>query len=150
MFVKYIFSVFSLSRNWRVCSHYIKKVPCLIADYDVIQRAKNPKYTPLERTRKSSGPYGYTPTVPSRYSKDDDDLDHQQELFNIQCEAVRLSAHYRKQPEMINMMDEYNDGELEDLEEVILEVDDGVDDFEDEEEANAKRKEKAKKKKEEL
>ncbi|XP_017482832.1 PREDICTED: unconventional myosin-Id-like [Rhagoletis zephyria] len=123
-----------LSRNWRVCSHYIKKVPCLIADYDVIQRAKNPKYTPLERTRKTSGPYGYTPTVPSRYSKDDDDLDHQQELFNIQCEAVRLSAHYRKQPEMINMMEDYSDGELEDLEEVILEADDGVDDFEDEEE----------------
>lgn len=51
---------------------------------------------------------------------------------------------------MINMMDDYNDGELEDLEEVILEVDDGVDDFEDEEEENAKRKAKDKKKKEEL
>lgn len=67
-----------------------------MSDFDVIQRAKNPKYTPLRRKRISMGPYSTPLMITSRYSKDEDDIEHQSELFTIHCDAIRLSMQYKQ------------------------------------------------------
>ena len=103
----------------------------MIANFDVIQSAKDPKYSPIRRRRGSTGnPFGNAASVgsvvtnftsistssstnnnnnkftftTSRFSKDEDDLENQVHLFDIQCETIKMRENYQRQ----NQNSDYN------------------------------------------
>lgn len=73
----------------------------MIANVDAIESAGNPKYTPLHRPavrwrrKRASTRADDIEYVPVPVGRLGEDIDRQQELFRLQCEAIRSQQHYR-------------------------------------------------------
>lgn len=88
-----------LASNWKPCSYHLKQIHCLQSNYDAIQMAKNPKYSPLyhninrQRTQSTQQKLNSKRHLIAAAEREDN-IENMSELYQIRCENIRMSAHY--------------------------------------------------------
>ncbi|OTF75080.1 hypothetical protein BLA29_008076 [Euroglyphus maynei] len=88
-----------LASNWKPCSYHLRKIHCLQSNYDAIQMAKNPKYSPLyhnvnrQRTQSTQQKLNSKRHLIAAAEREDN-IENMAQLYQIRCENIRISAHY--------------------------------------------------------
>ncbi|KAH9425387.1 hypothetical protein DERP_005994 [Dermatophagoides pteronyssinus] len=88
-----------LSSNWKPCSYHLRQIHCLQSNYDSIQMAKNPKYSPLYHNINRQRTQSLQQKLNSKkhlinQAEREDNIENMFELYKIRCENIRMSAHY--------------------------------------------------------
>lgn len=94
---------FRLFRNWKACSYQLRPLNCFIANYDAVMQEKNPKYTPLTRTKASKNR--------------EENIDLMAELYRIKCERFQMNS-FGGGPGQLDFDADYDDDEGRPLDEL--------------------------------